>query len=163
MPETEHNWAQICSEIVVAAYGTRIVGEWDGVGEYPPWGTAPAAQIADWPLCVYPLEECEKGVRAGDGTTLHTYYYAPVPKYHEGEVPWLCNELQRKGWLFGERYQPAHRPPLVEYDDGHMLAWVNKPPLTDRRLRKDSITATAGTSFEAMTLAIHKALMEGAE
>lgn len=133
MPETEHNWARICSEIVVAAYGTRIVGEKDG-----------------WPLCVYPLEECRDD---GSGT-LHTYKYDAVPDYRDvpqvGELK--CYLTERLGWAFGSRSSGSVA--------GGYLAWVNKPPLAPRGwLRKGSITAAASVRCQAMALAIHKALM----
>jgi len=93
---TPPDWARICSEIVVAAYGTRIVGEKDG-----------------WPLCIYPLEECRDD---GSGT-LHTYYYRLVPRYHEGEGLYgkLIWHLRRRGWEFGARHYAYH-----------CIAYVNK-------------------------------------
>ena len=130
---SEHDWARICSEIVVAAYGTRIVGEKDG-----------------WPLCVYPLEECRDD---GSGT-LHTYRYGPVPDYRR---VWNEHDVERylaweRGWAFGSRSSGSL--------GGGYLAWVNKPPLAPRAwLRKGSTKATASVRWQAMALAIHKALM----
>ena len=128
---SEPDWARICSEIVIAAYGTKIVGERDG-----------------WPLCVYPLEECRDD---GSGT-LHTYYYDAVPRFHMGEGFYsglrgrLLWELRRRGWQLGMR----------QYAN-HCLVYVNKSE--SRRLRKDSFTAKAIDFWEAKTLAIHKVLL----
>ena len=137
MPETD--WARICSEIVVAAYGTRIVGDKDG-----------------WPLCVYPLEECRDD---GSGT-LHTYRYGPVPKYHSdvAEVADVQHYLRReRGWAMASRTNG-------KWERRRTVAWVNKPPFApNRSLVKTSIRAFSPRWAEAMTLAIHKALMEGAE
>jgi hypothetical protein len=143
---SEHNWAKICSEIVVAAYGTRIVGEKD-----------------DWPLCVYPLEECRDD---GSGT-LHTYYHAPVPTYFDDTF--ALAELKamlrwRRGWVVAAKYSPRHRPTRVDYDGGNILAWVNRPPIApNARLRKDSVKARHRFWWGAETLAIHYALMEEEE
>jgi hypothetical protein len=134
------DWAKICSEIVVAVYGTQIVGEKD-----------------DWPLCVHPLDECSKGARAGDGTTLHTYHYAPVPRYHKdyAELGFLEADLRwRRGWVVASRSNASW---VASY-----MAWVNKPPMAPNKgLRKDSIKAKAATWIAAECLAIHKALMAG--
>ena len=139
MPEID--WARICSEIVVAAYGTRIVGEKDG-----------------WPLCVYPLEECRDD---GSGT-LHTYRYGPVWRYHEDvemvlEVgDYLC---RTRGWVTGSRTNGKR-------ERRRTVSWVNKPPFApNRSLVKTSIRAFSPRWAEARTLAIHKALMyeEGEE
>ena len=153
---SEHNWAQICSEIVVAAYGTRIISEWDGVGEYAPWGTARADEIAGWPLCVYPLEECRDD---GSGT-LHTYWYGPVPRYHDQS--WQLVELwdalrAHRGWVYGSRT-------AGKFEARRTVAWVNKPPIApNRSLMSMSVRAFDKGWAAAYVLAIHKALMEGAE
>jgi hypothetical protein len=150
----ETDWAKICSEIVVAVYGTQIVAKYDGPArEYAPWGTL--ATLPEWPLCVHPLEECSKGIRAGDGKTLHTYHYAPVPRYHEDDATlrWLETDLQQqRGWVVASRDNASW---VASY-----MAWVNKPPMAPNRgLRKDSIKAKAATWVAAECLAIHTALM----
>ena len=141
------DWAKICSEIVVALYGTRIVGEEDG-----------------WPQCLYPLEECSLGRYGKDPTTLHTYYYGAVPKYHEtnGALSTLVSTLwHEKGWAVAWKTQHI-RHPIFNREAIEYLAWVNKKPIAPMSwLRKGSIIAHGDTHREAATLAIHKALMGG--
>ena len=146
MTETEHNWAKICGEIVVAAYGTRIVGEKDG-----------------WPLCLFPLEECRDD---GSGT-LHTYRYEAVPRYYKepSEVAQLEDYLHwSRQWVSASRWQWLSSPDEPGKKEYYVLAWVNKPPLSPKRsLRKDSITAYGLFWWDAKALAIHKALAEDAQ
>ena len=141
------DWATICSEIAVALYGTAIVGEQGG-----------------WPLCVHPLEECKLGRYGRDPTTLHTYRYAPVPKYHEDldSLKELKGDLlSMRGWVVASKYVPRHRPAGAPYVGCNILGWVNKPPLApNRSLRKESVKAKHRWGWTAECLAIHKALME---
>jgi hypothetical protein len=132
---TEHDLPTICSEIAVAVYGTRIVGEKDG-----------------WPLCIHPLEECRDD---GSGT-LHTYRYAPVPRYHDraDHLDQIMTYLEGKpGWVFGSRTNG-------KWERRRTVVWVNKPPFApNRSLVKTSIRAFGARWAETVTLAIHKALM----
>lgn len=131
---TPPDWARICGEIVVAAYGTKIVGEREG-----------------WPLCVYPLEECRDD---GSGT-LHTFRYDAVPRFHEGQMFGLYIDLYLRGWWVQARKYGDHYVGFVNKDPASRQ-W--------RRLRKDSVTVRASRYWEATTLATHKALMaDGAE